>query len=280
MFMKRLIDFLPPAVVRWLARVQYDLPILQPVIQQLAHRFRNQDHTIRHGVGKGLRFNPRGGNPGYALGTSGIEEQRALQAFLSEGAAFYNIGANKGFYAVLGAQLVGPEGTVYAVEPFPDSAEAIRYNAALNGFSQIEVLELAVSDRQEKGEFLLTGDSVEFKLASSRTAPANHDATTLDVDVWSLDALIRERGFDPPTFVMIDVEGSEIEVLNGMRETIRTHRPVVLCEIHWLKQEVKALVEDFFEPNCYSVSQLNGDALPSSPERYHALFVPNECAQT
>jgi len=274
--MKRLTELLPPSLIRWFGRLQYKVPLLRPLIQRASKKIRVQDSTIRHGIGKGLIFNPHGGNPGYALGTSGTEEQNALQMFLSDGSVFYNIGANKGFYAILGARLVGSGGHVYAIEPFPESTQAVRYNAEINKFSNVDVLELALSDHVGQGDFLLTGNSVEFKLATSRTANTDRGVPTIEVEVDMLDNLIRKRALRPPTFVMIDVEGSEIEVLKGMKNTISSHRPAILCEIHWLNKEVDTFVSDFLRPNRYNVSQLNGDAFPSAPERYHALFVPEE----
>ena len=50
------------------------------------------------------------------------------------GGVFYDIGANLGFFALLGAHLAGLEpGACTRSRPAPDNAEAIRRNAALNG---------------------------------------------------------------------------------------------------------------------------------------------------
>ncbi|WP_457811050.1 FkbM family methyltransferase [Sinorhizobium meliloti] len=53
----------------------------------------------------------------------------------------------------------------------------------------------------------------------------------LEVDVTTLDDAIARHGLRPPSLVKIDVEGAEIEVLRGMTETLRTHRPSIIYEI-------------------------------------------------
>ena len=57
--------------------------------------------------------------------------QEAMVRHLAPGGVMYDIGANIGFFSLLGARLAGPEpGHVYAFEPAPVNAEAIRVNAA------------------------------------------------------------------------------------------------------------------------------------------------------
>jgi hypothetical protein len=53
----------------------------------------------------------------------------------------------------------------------------------------------------------------------------------IDVTTATVDDLIGAGRVRPPTLVKIDVEGAEFGVLDGMEATLRTHRPVVLCEI-------------------------------------------------
>src|SRR5918998_6796872 len=57
--------------------------------------------------------------------------QEALRRLIAPGAVFYDIGANVGFFTILGSRLVGPAGRVLAFEPVPWCAEAVRTNAAL-----------------------------------------------------------------------------------------------------------------------------------------------------
>ena len=54
----------------------------------------------------------------------------------------------------------------------------------------------------------------------------------IEVQTVAIDDLVRAGGLPTPDVVKIDVEGAEIAVLEGMRETIDRHRPAIICELH------------------------------------------------
>ena len=260
----------PPELFRWFGRLQYRVPVLRPIIQKGGRLVRRGVRVIPYGPARGLRFDPCGSLPGYALGTTEPEEQEALVSWLQSGQVFYDIGANVGFFAVLAARLVGPTGKVYAFEPFPQSAEAIRKNAALNGFEQIiEVWQGAVSDRSGSGKLMVQGMCNTFRLEYNADG-----AESITVPLYVIDELVAGEKIRPPDLVKIDVEGHEVQVLRGMRETVRRYRPVILCEVHWIKKEIEALLVEVFRPLGYRATQIDGSPLPDRPMRYHLLLVP------
>jgi FkbM family methyltransferase len=274
----RLARIAPAGLVRLVGRAQFKVPYLRPLIKRAADSMPSGPQVMSHGIGKGLRFDPHGGNPGYALGTSDVEEQRVLARYLRPGGVFYDIGANKGFFSILGAHLVGSGGSVCSFEPFPESAEAIRSNAALNQMENVTVYQAAVTDRSGRGQLVLSGECVEFRLSTSRISTPSEGSEVIDVDVWSIDDLVEQPGVRPPDLVKIDAEGAEVEVIRGMQRVIREHRPVILCEVHWIPEEFRQVVEEVLLPAGYTVTQLGGGSLPETPTRFHALMVPRDRA--
>ncbi len=171
---------------------------------------------------------------------------------------------------MLAARLVGPEGKVYAFEPFPESARYIAKNARLNRFEQIiEVWTCAISDTVGIGKLRVEGWRNTFKLVAD-----DPGSRFIEVPIYSVDYLIRHHRMLPPYFVKIDVEGHEVQVLRGMEATIRAHRPIILCEVHWLVREIRELVEGFFKPLGYQAMQIDGQPLPERETRYHLLLIP------
>jgi len=65
-----------------------------------------------------------------------------------------------------------------------------------------------------------------------------------------------------------------VKVLQGMRETIQQYQPVILCEVHELKEEIEQLLLDLFKPIGYQASQIDGSPLPEYPANYQLLLVP------
>jgi FkbM family methyltransferase len=185
--------------------------------------------TITVGPGAGLRFDPGPSNADYASGDNELPVQQALAEHLQPGCVFYDIGANVGFLTVIGARLVGPSGSVFAFEPVASNAELVRRNCGRNGFAQVRVLEKAVSNRCGSGLLNLAAYSGGAALASVEAPP--DPAGSQSVDLITIDAAIQQLGLPPPHLVKIDVEGAELEVLEGMAATAAGHRPVVVVEV-------------------------------------------------
>jgi FkbM family methyltransferase len=184
--------------------------------------------VISTGVGIGLTFDAGPSNPRYGVGDNEIPVQEAIVAHLRPGDVLYDVGANVGFLTVIGARHVGPTGHVYAFEPVPDNADLVRRNAERNGLSNVTVVEKAVSDTSGRGELVLAEYSGGAALSTATRPP---DATTtISVELVTIDDAV-STAMPPPALVKIDVEGAEIDVLRGMADTIRKHRPTIVCEI-------------------------------------------------
>jgi len=202
-------------------------------------------------------------------GTLETPVQEALRRLLGPGDVLYDVGANIGFFAMLGARLVGPDGRVYAFEPVAESAEAVRANAALNGFAQVEVHPVAVGAAGGRARLSVVEDLSWSRLESELQHP--RASASVDVDVISLDNLVDAGSLRPPTLVKIDVEGAELAVIEGMRGVLERHEPAVICELHGTGAEVAAA----FETLGYDVTNLEGKhPIDSAEGNVHALAAP------
>lgn len=269
----RLVRWLPPDLIRSVGAWQFRCPLLGRVIRRCARVMTQRTDVIARGIGAGLKFNATGGYPGYLLGTSEPEEQQALATHLRPGGVFYDIGANIGFYAVIGARLAQSHGHVYAFEPFPESAERIRGNAALNGLENVRVFTVAVGNTDGMTRLEVGEKSASHRITIASGAAA--ERPVIETPVVTLDACIAREGLRPPTVVMIDVEGAEIGVLRGMLETLARCRPVVMCEVHWINRHFTAFYEESLRPLGYTMTALDGvSPLPKEPARYHVLLKP------
>jgi FkbM family methyltransferase len=205
-----------------------------------------------------------------AYGDLETSVQEAMRRHLGPGDVFYDIGANLGFFSLLGAVFVQPaDGRVYAFEPAPDNAAAIRVNAALNGLGNIEVIEKAVAAAAGPGRLQVVDDQSWSKLAGYGEHP-NTEAV-IDVELVAVDDLVAAGRIAPPTAVKIDVEGAELETLRGMRRTIAEHRPAIICELHGTHREFAELMRELG----YRVQNLEGpEPLERAGASAHALATP------
>jgi FkbM family methyltransferase len=205
-----------------------------------------------------------------AFGNLESSVQEAMVRHLGRGGVLYDIGANLGFFSMLGAHLAGlEEGHVYAFEAAPDNAEAIRHNAELNTIPNITVIAKAVSSHAGRGRLQVVDDQSWSKLEDYGEHP--YTEQVIDVELVAIDDLVSSGAVRPPTLVKIDVEGAEIAVLAGMRETITAHQPAIICELHGTHREfIEAMAEHH-----YRLINLEG-TIPLDQEgaSAHALALP------
>lgn len=232
--------------------------------------------TIEGGEGAGLRFRlPQ--NLDYLTGTSELPVQQALAQQLRPGAVVYDIGANVGFFSLLAAKLVGPTGCVYSFEPVAENAASIRENVSINRFENIKIFELAVGRDSGTAELLLTAWDGGGSLSTSAVKPSE-PVSRRNVRVVALDELIPAERLRKPDFVKIDVEGVELEVLQGMTRTIPGSKPVLLYEVDdgrkdSFNQRWKEL-DDYVTRYGYGITHLKSSYANSSWNVGHSLAVP------
>jgi FkbM family methyltransferase len=183
----------------------------------------------------------------------------------------YDIGANVGFFALLGARLAGMENgaMVYAFEPAPANARAIEANALLNGLENIVVIPRAAGARSGTARLQLVEDQSWSKLEDYGHHPGTEEV--IEVPQVAIDDLVQAGELRPPTVVKIDVEGAEVAVIDGMRRALSEHRPVVVCELHDTQREFVAAMKALG----YRVINLDGaPPIDQTTGNLHALALP------
>jgi FkbM family methyltransferase len=217
--------------------------VLHQMVGLARDRLRSRDLEIQDGLGKGLRFNAGGSAAGYLLGTWQPSMQVALGNLIRDGETFYDVGANVGFFTVIGARLAGPAGKVVCFEPVPDNFRQIRHNAMLNNFTNIEVVETALGSADAELPFWTSAEPTWGKLAATATAP-DKLIGEIKVAVKRLDSILGDADLRSPQVIKIDVEGAEVDVLSGALETLQAYRPRLLIELHGTNAEVAKFLSE------------------------------------
>ena len=151
-----------------------------------------------------------------------------VKSFLSPGQTFWDIGANFGLFAVVGAKAVGPSGKVLAFEPDPANLLSLRANIELNRLRNVEVAPLAVSNTPGTAEFCSCSQGA---YSGFRVAEVPGTVERITVRTTSLDTYHAQQGRPAVHFVKIDVEGAESLVFEGGEQFLgESPRPVVMCE--------------------------------------------------
>jgi FkbM family methyltransferase len=142
-----------------------------------------------------------------------------IKPYVNKNQAVLDLGANIGTQTITYANYFGPE-NVIAIEPNPECVECLRKN-----IPDCTVIKAAVSDEfSDKSLFLQ--DNVG---ASYITEGQGVKTIRLDDCQPFLNSIVNNKKF---TFIKIDVEGYEIKALQGAKNFISKHKPVMVIEIN------------------------------------------------
>lgn len=150
-----------------------------------------------------------------------------LLKVLRPGDVFYDVGANFGFFSLLAAAVVGPEGRVYAFEPGAASLDALRVNRDRNAAQEIEIVPKAVAERPGRVFYSDNGER-DRNGAIFPQDPGDGSG----VEAITLDGFLTGTG-RVPKVVKLDIEGAELLALRGAGQLLAEPAlEFVVCEIN------------------------------------------------
>lgn len=255
---------------------------LRRVFRPLMRRTLVRGDSIVFGPSRGLRF-PSGIVLGperklpfgisyytYLLGLYEPHIQQVLLQWLRPGGVFYDAGASIGFFSLVAARAVGPEGRVFAFEPFAQSAQRLRELMSLNSLQQCSVIEAAVADSEGTTDFFVAGSGN----AATPSLFQGDRAKKITVPKITLDRFAVAQGH--PDVIKLDVEGAETLALRGASKLLASnHPPRWIIEIHSeaCDREVNQVLRSFG----YTVNPLGRSAALAAKYPCHRVAFKEVC---
>ena len=138
-----------------------------------------------------------------------------------------DVGANIGYFTLLFARLVGPNGHVHAFEPEPRNFELLQRNIARNGYTNVTAVPKAVS-RTSGSQRLYKSPN---NLGDHRLAHGTAGRDSIDVSVIALDEFLQDEA--RVDFIKLDIQGAECAAVQGARQLITRSAPLCLITEFW-----------------------------------------------
>lgn len=193
---------------------------------------------------------------------------------LQTGDIVFDCGGHHGKTAVFFSKLVDPSGSVVAFEPRPQNVKVIEQNLEINDVKNVSVEQKALGDKPSK---------LRLRNRSNGSMTWKRWQQGIEVDVITLDDYAKDHSLWP-TFIKIDVEGFEGQVLRGATE-ILSRAPKLAIEIHiQAVQRYGDSIESLLELlktdryNCWILEE-QGDIseftrIPKGQDRVHLFAIP------
>jgi len=162
------------------------------------------------------------------------QESMLVSRMLRPAMTFVDVGANWGYFTLLGAHLVGGTGRIVSVEADPRACDALRENVAANGLAQVSVVGVAAGDAGGMLELHAYGSGGgshgNFGVA---LAPARADGRRFRIQSRALDDVLDEAGVDHVDLLKMDIEGGEWRGVHGLERRLRAGRlDRIILELH------------------------------------------------
>ena len=154
----------------------------------------------------------------------------AITPYVNQDSVIFDVGANVGFFSHLLVENIDFKGSMYLFEPLPHLASLCK-ETFRNVSYDAEVFNYGLSDADSEVDLFVASNG-NLGWNTILQSKASDDMEKIRIQLKDFENCKPEA---IPTFIKIDVEGSEYLVLRGMLDSLRTWAPlpVILCEVGW-----------------------------------------------
>tara|TARA_B100000989_G_scaffold116754_1_gene85926 strand:+ start:828 stop:1703 length:876 start_codon:yes stop_codon:yes gene_type:complete len=185
--------------------------------------------------------------------TTGYEEhitnliELIIPGVTQNNSSVIDIGANSGIHTVIMAENMSGSGLVYAIEPIDINIKKLTTNITLSSCHNVKIIKAVVGEDNQKKNFYRT-EINQFESGISSL----YKNTFLEEKIPYIEENIKQICLDDYfknlqkeiSFIKIDTEGNEFNILHGAKEIIKNSFPIIIMEYHHNRIEKNKFYED------------------------------------
>lgn len=169
------------------------------------------------------------------LNHGGFDTIKIFEKYLTFGNNFIDIGANLGYMSINASKIVGPKGKIISFEPDNTIYNLFENNIFLNNVENIKLNKIGLSNYNGEASFNIATES-----GLSRLENKNNNLeglilqTKTTIKVNTLDSYLLDNDLTNLKIHMIkiDVEGHELNILQGAVNLLNDSKPIIILEIN------------------------------------------------
>lgn len=169
---------------------------------------------------------------------------------IKKGSVVMDLGGNLGIVSVYLSRLTGDKGRVFVFEPDERNFNYLSQNLVLNRAENVTPVKKGVWNRNGTLEFFSGGNYTSSFHKTDYIQKEKNRYSVKKVTVVKLDDAIRDLKIKKLDLLKIDIEGSEIQALEGGEKSIRKFKPEIIVETHLVagtlsEKGVKEILQGF-----------------------------------
>ena len=234
---KKLRDFIS---VTGLGKVVGRIPWIRTLDWLMYYKLKPEGIVLIQVQGSKMYVNAAEGGIVPMLLKDGVMEKYETELFkkmVKEGMVVVDIGANIGYYSLIGAKLVGKNGIVYAFEPEPSNYELLCKNAEVNGYANVVPVQKAVSNQRGVAKLWVNKACLVVSSFSENNVLAFSKGNVLEKDSFVEVETITLDGFFEDTvknnrvdIIKIDTQGAEGLIVDGAEKILKSNNLKIVTE--------------------------------------------------
>lgn len=199
-----------------------------------------------------------------------LEELNIIKDFVRQGDKVIDIGGNLGFFVLILNELVGDSGKIYSFEPSKKLHHKLTSTIKINNLQNVSIVNLALGESE--GSTTLHYNPRQSGL-SSIISDFEGDTLSEEIKITTLDNFSTNLT-GRVSFIKIDTEGYEPQVLKGAKELIKRDRPTIYIELGGEHQQTSADSLKILKALNYKCEAENID-LSTIPAGVNFIATPN-----
>jgi len=167
-----------------------------------------------------------------------------LMKFLDKDDVIIDIGANLGYYVILECKIAN-KGWVYAIEPVPQLVNLLKENVKLNNCKNVSIFQLAIGESNTSKKMYIYD---RLNWSSLFRKNKGKVIKVIEVPMLTLDTFVERYVNKIPTFIRMDVEGYEYNILKHSQNVLKKYCSKMFIELHphlLRHEELSEIIEIF-----------------------------------
>lgn len=220
------LSILPSGSPEFIYTILLKPKILRNIANNILKRLIPKETEIEKGIILGLDQSDPVASGAIALHVYERYETELFRSKIKKGMVIVDIGANLGYYSAIASKHTGENGLVIAFEPEPNFFKLLSRNINRNKLENVKLFEMAIADKTAEADLFLSDENK----GHNSLIRSDELKTSARVKTTTLDEFLSSQKITKTDIIKMDIEGAEILAIEGMKNTLTKHKPLLFLE--------------------------------------------------